>query len=76
MNSINQIVQEIAQLPEDQRFTLVNRILTLSEPLISDDIAYAWNQEIRDRIDRYDRGEASSRPASEVFSELDRRLKL
>ena len=76
MNSINQIVQEVAQLPEDQRFTLVNRILTLSEPLISDDIASAWNQEIRDRIDRYDRGETRSRPATEVFSELDRRLKL
>ncbi|MEA3348770.1 MAG: addiction module antitoxin RelB [Pseudomonadota bacterium] len=76
MNSINHIIQEAAQLPEDQRFTLVNRILTLSEPLISDDIVCAWNLEIRDRIDRYDRGETCSRPAGEVFSELDRRLKL
>ncbi len=74
MNSINQILQEAIRLPEDQRFTLVNRILTLSEPHISDDISPAWDLEIRNRIARYDRGEINSRPASEVFADLDRRL--
>jgi len=54
MNSINQIVQEVARLPQDQRLTLANRILTLGEPQISGDITTAWDLEIRDRIDRYD----------------------
>jgi hypothetical protein len=31
--------------------------------------------EIRERIARYDRGDARSRPAGEVFADLDRRLK-
>ncbi len=74
MNSINQILKEASRLPEDQRFTLVNRILTLGEPHISDDISPAWDLEIRNRIARYDRGEINSRPASEVFDDLDRRL--
>jgi len=76
MSSINQILQEAIRLPEDQRLTLVNRILMLSEPNTSDDISHAWDVEIRDRIVRYDKGETRSRLASEVFSDIDRRLKL
>lgn len=76
MNSINQILQEAIRLPEDQRLTLVNRLLTLSEPHISDNISHTWDLEIRDRIARYDQGEIRSRPAGKVFSDLDRRLKL
>ncbi len=75
MNSINQILQEAIRLPEDQRLTLVNRLLTFSEPHASDDVRCAWDEEIRNRIARYDQGETRSRPASEVFSDLDRRLK-
>ncbi len=75
MNSINQILLEATRLPEDQRLTLVNRLLMLSEPHISKDISHAWDLEIRDRIARYDRGETYSRPAGEVFSNLDIRLK-
>lgn len=74
MNSINQILEDASQLPEDQRFTLVNRLLMLSEPHSSEDIRRAWDTEIRNRIARYDRGETGSRPASEVFADLDRRL--
>jgi len=76
MNSINQILQEAIRLPEDQRLTLVNRLLMHSEPHISEDISHAWDLEISDRIARYDQGDTRSRPASEVFSDIDRRLKL
>ena len=74
MNSINQILQDAIHLPEDQRLTLANRLLMLSEPHASEDIRSAWDTAIKDRIARYDRGELNSRPASEVFSDLDRRL--
>lgn len=74
MNSINQILQDATLLPEDQRLTLANRLLMLSEPHASEDVKSAWDTAIKDRIARYDRGEMSSRPASEVFSDLDHRL--
>lgn len=61
-------------MPEDQRLTLVNRLLMLSEPHASKDVRRAWDTAIKDRIARYDRGEIGSRPASEVFFDLDRRL--
>ncbi|MCD6526943.1 MAG: addiction module protein [Desulfuromonas sp.] len=73
---MNQILEEAIQLPEDQRLTLVNKLLMLGEPHVSDDVKCAWDDEIRERITRYDQGETCSRPAREVFSDLDRRLKL
>ncbi len=76
MNSINQILQEAAHLPEDQRFTLAHKILLVGEPQFSKTVELAWDTEIRDRIARYDRGELQSRPASEVFANIDRQLKL
>jgi hypothetical protein len=74
MNSINQILEEAVHLPEDQRLTLVNRLLMLSEPYASEDVRHAWDTEIKNRIARYDRGEIGSRPAGEVFADLDRWL--
>jgi hypothetical protein len=74
MRSINQILEDAVHLPEDQRLTLVNRLLMLSEPHASEDVRHAWDTEIKNRIARYDRGEIGSRPAGEVFADLDRRL--
>ena len=71
MTSINQILQEAANLPEDQRFTLAHKILLVGEPQFSKTVEHAWDTEIRDRIARYDRGELNSRPASEVFADID-----
>lgn len=76
MISIDRILQEAISLPEDQRLTLANRILSLGKPRISGDVSNAWDLEIRDRIACYDRGETGSRPAGDVFADLDRRLKL
>ena len=72
MESINHILQEAAHLPEDQRLTLVHKILLVGEPRFSKSVEDAWDTEIRDRIARYDRGEIKSRPASEVFANIDR----
>ncbi len=75
MNSMNQILQEAMHLPEDQRLTLAHRLLTAGEPHMSEEIKNAWDVEIRNRIERYDRGKSPSRTASEVFKDLDYRLK-
>lgn len=72
--SVTRLLQEAAQLPEDQRLTLAHRLLVAAEPPPSDEVEQAWDAEIRERIARYDRGETRSRPASDVFSDLTRRL--
>lgn len=74
MSSINEILQEALQLPEDQRFTLAHKLLVVGEPHQSGDVLAAWDVEIRRRIERYDNGETKSRTASEVFKDLDDRL--
>ena len=74
MTTLTQLLQEAAQLPEDQRLTLGHRLLVAGEPPPSDEVEQAWDVEIRERIARYDRGETRSRPVGEVFSDLDRRL--
>jgi hypothetical protein len=75
MTTVDQILQEASHLPEDQRLTLVHRLLTIEEPVPSDELKQAWDVEIRDRIARYDRGEIGTRSAGEVFSDLDQRLR-
>ena len=72
---MNQILQKASQLPEDQRLTLIHRLLMIGERHASEYIKDAWDLEIRERIARYDRGETSSRPACDVFSDIDHRLK-
>ncbi len=75
MASVQQLLKEAAQLPEDQRLTLAHKLLAAGEPPATEEVQQAWDAEIRERIARYDRGEASTRSASDVFSDLDRRLK-
>jgi putative addiction module component (TIGR02574 family) len=73
--SVDTIIAEAVQLPPDQRLALANRILMSVEPEISADVDAAWDFEIRERITRYDAGGTRSVPASEVFAEVDRRLR-
>ncbi len=75
MSSIDRLIEEAAQLPEDQRLTLVYRLLASSEPPVTEASEQAWDVAIRERIQRYDQGKARSRPAGDVFLDLDRKLK-
>jgi putative addiction module component (TIGR02574 family) len=73
--TIETIVAEAVQLPPDQRLSLAHRILSSIEPEVSPEVESAWDSEIRNRIARYDTGAAKGVPASEVFAELDKRLR-
>lgn len=75
MSTMNKILDEALHLPEDQRLALAHRLLTVDEPGFSEDIRQAWDLEIRERIARYDLGESKSRPANDVFRDIDKRLK-
>jgi hypothetical protein len=74
MRSLEDLLSEASELPEDQKLTLAYRILASAEPEISTDVEQAWDAEIRERIARYDRGEVRTTPAGEVFAKLDRSL--
>lgn len=57
-------------LPPDQRMTLACRLLESVEQAVDEGAEEAWEQEIAERIARFDRGETSSIPAAEVFKRL------
>lgn len=73
--SVETLAEEAMQLPPDQRLTLAHRILSSVEPAVSSELEAVWDMEISARIARYDGGETKGIPASEVFAELDRRLR-
>ena len=70
-----EIKREAMQLPEDQRISLAHELLSSIEPEVKQEVAAAWDAEIRERISRYDDGSIGSIPVSEVFKELEARLK-
>jgi hypothetical protein len=74
MSTVDQILKEAEQLPEDQKLTLANRILASREPAVTEETKLEWDLVIRERIKRYDNGEIHSRPAGDVFSDLDRKI--
>lgn len=73
---MEQVYKEALELPLDQRLTLVYHILEQSDASSSSaDAEREWDGVVRERMERYDAGQAQTRPASDVFSALDKRLK-
>lgn len=73
--AMDQVCKEALELPLDQRMELVHRILEQSEgSLDSEQARREWDGVIRERMARYDAGQSQSRPASDVFASLDKRL--
>ena len=76
MNTMNELLQELIQLPEDQRLAFAHRLLAVNESHDLAEVASEWDSEICSRIAGYDRGELRSRSLEEVFSALDRQIKV
>ena len=74
MSSIEKLVDEARNLPQDQKLTLANRVLELTETAISDGVEDEWDSELRARIQAYDAGRSQTRSAGEVFKDLDSKL--
>jgi hypothetical protein len=74
MSSIEKLVDEARNLPQDQKLTLANRVLELTETAITDDVEDEWDSELRARIQAYDAGRSQTRSAGEVFKDLDSKL--
>lgn len=72
---MDRVCKQALELPLDQRLTVVHRILEQSEVYLdSAAVEREWDGVIRERIKRYDAGQNKTRPASEVFAELEKRL--
>ncbi len=74
MALLEDLLSRASKLPEDQKLTLAHRLLVAAEPEASESVGQAWDTEIREKIARYDRGEARTRPVEEVFAALDKSL--
>ena len=74
MCSIEELVEEARDLPQDEKLTLANRVLELAEPAIADDVKEAWDSELRARIQAYDAGRSQTKSAAAVFRDLDAKL--
>jgi putative addiction module component len=75
VKSVEAITSEALLLPKDQRLTLAHRILASVEPDTDPGVEIAWDQEIRERITKYDAGLVRSIPGDEVLREIDQKLK-
>jgi hypothetical protein len=72
---MDQVFKEALELPLDQRLTVVHRIFEESDLSFSrEQVERDWEGVIRERIARYDCGQAQSRSAADVFDALDKRL--
>ena len=74
MSSIQKLVEEARNLPDDQKLTLANRVLELAEKAMADDVEDEWDSELRARIQAYDEGRSQTKSARAVFQDLDSKL--
>jgi len=72
--STEQIEQQAMALPPEKRAELAERLLASLEPPDQREIDQAWEKELEARIDAYERGEQTARPAEEVIREIRQRL--
>ena len=72
--ALDDLTERAASLPPDQRFTLAHRILSTIEPPVTDAVEKAWDSEIRQRIEKFQKGLSKSIPAEQVFAEIDAAL--
>lgn len=74
MSKLEDLVREACALSAEERLTLVRRVLASSEPETDAEVERAWEAAIRERIERFDRGEGTTYAADRVFAELGQRL--
>lgn len=76
MKTMSEIARDAIALPPNQQLSLARFLLELSESATPSDAdaEEAWDEEIARRIESLRIGAAKTRPAEEVFADLDRRF--
>jgi putative addiction module component (TIGR02574 family) len=73
---LSEVTREAMELPVDQRLSLVRTILgtTESNPTPSHEVDQAWEDEIADRIQSVQSGQATGRSWDEILKDIDTQL--
>jgi putative addiction module component (TIGR02574 family) len=65
------VIDEALRLPAEVRAALAGELLaSLDDSEVEPDREAAWNAEIRNRIDAYERGEVTAVPADEALAQI------
>lgn len=75
MEAIESLTEQVMQLPVGQRLTIAQRILASMDENEEPGLKGEWEQEIRTRIERYDRDPGIAMEGSVVLAELDAKLR-
>ncbi|HKL22311.1 MAG TPA: addiction module protein [Tichowtungia sp.] len=68
------IYNEALDLPTDERLTLIDRLLHISNVPPQKEIDQAWSEEVERREQQIENGTAALIPAEEVFTKINARL--
>ena len=76
MKAISELAKDALALPSNQRITLAQILLELSEDdqEFSPQVEAAWEDEICRRMKAVETGTATARSLEDVFADLDRRF--
>jgi putative addiction module component (TIGR02574 family) len=74
MTRAEQIVEEVLQLPEEDRAWVIHKLAQSVEDESTNSVEAAWAKEIDRRIAEVDSGMADLRPWSETMAELKTRF--
>jgi putative addiction module component (TIGR02574 family) len=66
----DKIFSEALTLSPNERADLIEKLLSSFELPPDQSIDELWAEEVEDRIEAYERGEISAKPAKEVFDKL------
>lgn len=76
MTIAEQILDSALDLPNDHRAWIAEKLIeSLDTETFADDVAEAWHEEIRLRLQKVTAGTARGRPWEEVRDEFDRKLR-
>jgi hypothetical protein len=74
MRTVNELLKDAVNLSEGDRLSLASQLLAYRTPADTRQVEAAWDVEIRERIKRYETGEAKLHQASDVFRDVDKLL--
>lgn len=74
--TLEQLVEESRQLPQDLRAELVERILLAAQGGIAPEVEHGWKQETRRRVADIQSGQARGIPLDEALAEARKRAGL
>ena len=73
MNKDSQILQDVLQLPADERAHLVDALMASLNPT-EDDVKDAWAKEIAKRLTEIETGQVECKTAEQVLATIGQRI--